>query len=154
MTARVPGAAGLPYRDFTVGLELHGAATLTETHVVLSAGLFNDFNPLHVNETAARRGHYGRRLVHGPTVLGIMQGTLGNAVTGTGIAVLEALFRFRMPVFIGDTVEYVWRVTATDDKPKYDGGIVTLEGVCTKEDGTVVIEATDKLLVSNGGDPS
>lgn len=133
-----------------MGLELTGAATLTETHVVLAAGLFNDFNPLHMDETAAQAGPFGRRLVHGPTVLGIMQGTLGNAVMGTGIALLEASFRFLAPVFIGTTVRYVWRVVELHDKPHRHAGIVLLEGICRRaDDEVVVIRATDKLLVSD-----
>ena len=149
----VPGQpVGLTYSEFELGLELHGAATLTETHVVLSAGLFNDFNPLHMNEEAAQAGYFGRRLVHGPTVLGIMQGTLGNAVTGTGIAMVEALFRFRTPVFIGETINYTWKVIARDDKPRHNGGLVTFEGICRKNEDEIVIEATDKVLVSDRRD--
>jgi acyl dehydratase len=141
---------GIAYDDFEIGQELEGSATLTETHIYVSAGLFNDFNPLHVNDAAARKGPFGRRLVHGPTVLGIMQGTIGNAVSGTGVGILEVLFRFRAAVLVGDTISYVWRVVAKDDKPKHNGGIVTFEGICRNEEGTVVIEATDKVLVSDG----
>lgn len=68
---------------------------------------------------------------------------------GTAIAYMEHSIRFTAPVKPGDTLHVTWTVTAKDDKPKHDGGIVSFTGVCQNQDGTTVAEATAKLLVKN-----
>jgi acyl dehydratase len=123
--------------------------TIGESHLVISSGLFNDFNPMHMNEEVARRSVLGRRILHAPTTIGIMLGVIGNSVAETGIADLETSFHFRHPVGIGDTIHYEWEVTERIDKPKYQGGIVTYRGTCTNQDGVLVAEALNKLLIAN-----
>ena len=49
----------------------------------------------------------------------------------------------------GDTLRIAWTVTNRQDKPKHDGGIVSLTGVCTNQDETKVAEAEAKMLVAN-----
>ena len=41
-----------------------------------------------------------------------------------------------------------------DDKPKHDGGVVMLEGVCRNQKGVVVAEATGKILVRSRPAPA
>jgi 3-hydroxybutyryl-CoA dehydratase len=139
----------MTYDDFQIGVKLAGAVTIGEAHIVMSSGLFNDFNPMHMNEEVARRSVLGKRILHAPTTIGIMLGIIGNAVAETGIADLETSFRFRHPVGIGDTISYEWEVTGRDDKPKYQGGIITYLGTCTNQDGDLVVEAMNKLLIAN-----
>jgi len=139
----------MTYDDFQIGIKLTGSVTIGETHIVQSAGLFNDFNPMHMNEEVARRSVLGRRILHAPTTIGIMLGIIGNAVAETGIADLETTFRFRHPVGIGDTILYEWEVSDREDKPKYQGGIITYHGTCTNQDGDLVVEAMNKLLIAN-----
>ena len=40
-----------------------------------------------------------------------------------------------------------WVVTAKADKPKWQGGVVTLDGTCTNQDGVVVATAEGRILV-------
>jgi len=49
----------------------------------------------------------------------------------------------------GDTLRIVWTVTERLDKPKHDGGIVSLSGICTNQEETKVAEADAKMLVAN-----
>jgi 3-hydroxybutyryl-CoA dehydratase len=139
----------LRYDDFELGRVLSGRMTITETHIVTSCGLFNDFNPMHVDEEVARASVLGKRILPAPTTIGIMLGVIGNAVAGTGIGDLETTFRFRHPVGIGDTLSYTWEVVERIDKPKYQGGILTFDGRCSNQDGDQVVEAMNKLLISN-----
>ena len=48
------------------------AKTITETDVYLFAGITGDFSPVHVNRQVMERSRFGRRLVHGALVSGLM----------------------------------------------------------------------------------
>jgi acyl dehydratase len=140
---------GRGYDEVTVGDTFETSMTLTETHIVLGAGLFGDFNPLHVNQRFAQQSRYGSRIAHGYLTTSFMAAQLGMVFHGTAIAYLEHTSRFTAPVAAGDTLSIVWTVTARDDKPKHDGGIVSLAGLCSNQDGTKVAEAEAKLLVAD-----
>ena len=74
---------------------------------------------------------------------------MGMILYGTAIAYVEHSIRFTAPVRAGDTLTSLWTVTAKDDKPKHNGGMVSFSGVCLNQDGTKVAEAEAKLLVAN-----
>lgn len=123
--------------------------TLTETHIVLGAGLFGDFNPLHVDQSFASGSRYASRIAHGYLTSNVMAAPLGMMFQGTAIAYLEHTCRFLAPVRAGDTLATAWRIVALDRKPKHQGGIVTLSGTCTNQEGIRVAEADAKMLVSD-----
>lgn len=140
---------GHTYDDVKIGDVYESAMTLTETHIVLGAGLFGDFNPLHVNETWAKKGKFGTRIAHGYLTSNVMAAPFGMWFHGTAIAYVEHAIRFTAPVKPGDTLHVSWTVSAKDDKPKHGGGIVSFTGVCKNQDGVTVAEATAKLLIGN-----
>jgi len=76
-----------------------------------------------------------------------MGAAVGMYFHGTAVAYLEHAARFKAPVRAGDTLTTTWTVTGRHDKPKHGGGVVTLEGVCRDQHGTVVAEADAKMLV-------
>jgi len=79
----------------------------------------------------------------------MMAAQFGMLLYGTAIAYVEHAIRFTAPVKPGDTLHVTWTVTSKEDKPKHNGGIVGFAGVCKNQHGTVVAEATAKLLVQN-----
>ncbi len=80
---------GRPYSSLAVGEELWGALTVTETHVVLAAGVFNDPGPNHINRLQAESNRFGTQIAHGTLLNGIMLGILGNGLGSTIVAMLE-----------------------------------------------------------------
>jgi acyl dehydratase len=138
---------GKHYDEVKVGDTFGASLTVTETHLVLAAGLFGDFNPLHVDETHARASRLGGRVLHGAFTGALMSAPAGMHFHGTAIAYLEQNCRFKAPVRPGDTVTTTWTVVDKLDKPKQDGGIVVLAGACRNQDGTLVAEAEGKMLV-------
>src|SRR6266540_4294327 len=69
--------AGLYWEEWEVGAEFTTAArTVTETDIVVYAGLSGDYNPLHVNEEYSKTTEFGGRIAHGPLVYGIAAGLL------------------------------------------------------------------------------
>lgn len=89
--------------------ERFGASlTVTETHIVMGAGLFGDFNPLHVNEQFSKNTRFGTRILHGPLTAALMTAPLGNYFAGTVVAYLEHNCRFIAPVRAMDTLTTTW----------------------------------------------
>ena len=138
---------GRGYDQVKVGECYDSQMTLTETHIVLGAGLFGDFNPLHIDQSFAAQSRYAGRIAHGYLTSNVMAAPLGMMFQGTAIAYLEHCCRFLAPVHAGDTLTTSWTITALDRKPKHQGGIVTLSGTCTNQDGVRVAEADAKMLV-------
>ncbi len=141
--------SGRGYNEIAVGDVFDSAMTLTETHIVLGAGLFGDFNPLHVNQVAAEDSRWGGRIAHGYLTSNVMAAQLGMIFHGTAIAYVEHAIRFTAPVRPGDTLAVRWEITALDAKPKHDGGMVTMKGVCRNQAGVEVANADGKILVRN-----
>jgi acyl dehydratase len=140
---------GRGYNELKVGDRFESSMTLTETHIVLGAGLFGDFNPLHVNENFGKQTRFGSRIAHGYLTSNVMAAELGMITHGTAVAYLEHTIRFVAPVRAGDTLTTVWTVTAKDDKPKHNGGVVTFSGTCANQEGAAVAEAVAKLMVTD-----
>lgn len=142
---------GKGYAEVAVGESFSGSLTVTETHLGLAAGLIGDFHPLHVDEPFAAQTRYGGRVLHGVFTAALVGGPVGTFFAGTGTAYLEHACRFKEAVRPGDTITTTWTVTGKDDKPKHDGGVVTLSGICRNQNDAVVVEAEAKLLVRNNG---
>jgi len=137
------------YDEVAMGDRFAAGLTVTEAHLVLAAGLFGDFNPLHVNEEFSRRSRFGSRILHGPFTSALVSAPVGMYFSGTAIAYLEHACRFTAPVRPGDTLTSEWTVTGKLDKPKHDGGIVVLKCACTNQERETVVEADGKILVAN-----
>lgn len=146
--------SGVRYDDVRIGETFSGTMTVTETHLVLGAGLIGDFNPHHVDECYAKGTRFGGRILHGMLTGAIMGAPLGMRFHGTAIAFLEHNVRFTAPVFAGDTLTTTWTVAAKLDKPKHAGGIVVLHGVCRNQDDVVVASAESKMLAGNSHAPA
>jgi 3-hydroxybutyryl-CoA dehydratase len=137
------------YDEVRIGERFGASVTVTETHLVLAAGMFGDFNPLHVDQEFAKRSRFGGRILHGPFSAALVSSPVGMHFAGTAIAYLEHACRFKAPVRPGDTLATEWTVLEKLDKPKQQGGICVLRGVATNQDGALAVEADGKILVSS-----
>ena len=143
---RIP--AGRAYDEVSVGDEFDYVLTITETHLVTAAGLFGDFNPLHVDETFASQSRFGGRILHGPFTSAFVAAPVGIYFSGTAIAYLEHSCRFLAPVRPGDTLRASWGITEMTDKPKFQGGGVSLSCLCTNQQDVEVASAAGKIMVA------
>lgn len=137
------------YNELSVGESFRNAITITETHLVLGAGLIGDFNPHHMNEEYAKRSRFGTRILHGMVTSAMMGAPVGMYFHGTAVAYLEHAARFVAPVRVNDTITTTWTIVELQGKPKHAGGVVVLKGVCANQDGTTVAEADARMLVSS-----
>ena len=110
------------YEDLVVGEVVESPGlTITETHVVLFAGLTGDFHPVHTNEVMARATQYGGRIAHGPAIFAIATGLFTIADPIDSIAFLGMTWKYLKPVALGNTVRVRstlmnTRVTSSGDK--------------------------------------
>ena len=136
------GSARLRIEDLSVGMTAVYARTVTETDVVLFAGISGDNNPVHMNENYARATVFKGRIVHGLLSASFVSTVIASRLPGPGSIYLSQNLRFKAPVRAGDTVEA--RVTITDiilEKSR-----VALKTVCSVGD-TVVIDGEALVLV-------
>jgi 3-hydroxybutyryl-CoA dehydratase len=137
------------FEETSIGDAFGASLTVTETHLVLAAGLLGDFNPLHVDETYAQGTRMGRRILHGTFTGAIVSAPAGMYFHGTAIAYLEQNCRFKAPVRPGDTLRTTWTIEGREEKPRHGGGIVSMRARCENQHGTLVAEADGKMLVAN-----
>ena len=138
------------FEDFVTGTVYESRGrTVTEADVVNFAGLSGDFVELHTNEEFARKSPFGKRIAHGALVFSISTGLMTqiNLVNDTVLAFygMDKL-RFTGPVFLGDTVRVIKRVTELKEKDA-ERGVITFETQVLNQNNEPVIVYTDKLLV-------
>jgi acyl dehydratase len=95
------------FEDFIEGeVVLSPGRTITEADVVAFAGMSGDYNPAHTDHEEARKGPFGAPIAHGLLCLIIAAGLAerDGGLDGTAIAMLGVEWRFKQPVFFGDTI--------------------------------------------------
>jgi 3-hydroxybutyryl-CoA dehydratase len=122
--------------------------TVTETDVVLFAGLSGDFNPLHCNHQLSEHGPFGRPVAHGLLVLSIATGLISNSPRVDTLAFLAILeWRFLLPVVFGDTVKVVSRVEALEPQARGRRGVVTWHRQIVNQTGQIVQQGRTQTMV-------
>ncbi|AOX99770.1 MaoC family dehydratase [Jeongeupia sp. USM3] len=92
------------FEDLSIGLTAEYRKTMTETDVVLFAGLSGDNNPMHIDEEFARETRFGSRIIHGMLTASLLSTVIGTRMPGPGVIYMAQNLRFLKPVKIGDTV--------------------------------------------------
>ena len=75
---------GLFFEDLKVGMTAVYARTLTETDIVLFAGISGDNNPVHINEEFASNTAFSGRIAHGMLTAAFISTVLGMKLPGPG----------------------------------------------------------------------
>jgi 3-hydroxybutyryl-CoA dehydratase len=130
------------FDEVAVGQVAEFRKTVTETDVVLFAGITGDFNPAHVDEVTAAASRFGGRIAHGMLSASFISTVLGTRLPGPGTIYLEQTLRFTAPARIGDTVAA--RVEVAELLPK---GRVRLTTTVVNQDGVAVVEGQALVLV-------
>ncbi len=122
-------------RTYTVGERASVRRTITETEIILFAGISGDVNPAHVDEEWGKGTRFEGRVAHGLISAGLISAVLGTKLPGPGTLWLEQSLRFLQPVRPGDTVNA--EVEITEVLPK---GRLRFKATCTNQSGAVVID--------------
>ncbi|MFH1806986.1 MAG: MaoC family dehydratase [Pseudomonadota bacterium] len=101
---QLDGLTGFYLEDLETGMTGSYAKTVTETDIVLFAGLSGDTNPVHLNDEFAKTTMFEGRIAHGMLSAGFISTVLGTRLPGPGTIYLSQNLQFKAPVRIGDTV--------------------------------------------------
>jgi len=142
--------SGVCFEDLQVGDEFQSPGrTVTETDIVIFAGLSGDYNVLHTDAEHMKGSVFGERIAHGLLALSIQQGLLDRSMPERSRERFVGLkWKFRGPIKIGDTLHVQARITAKKEADEPGWGSVTMERQILNQRGEVVQEGETEHLVS------
>lgn len=123
--------------------------TVTEMDNILFCCLTMNSQPLHIDAEFAKSTQFGRPVVNGNFVLGLV---VGLSVSGLSEGTIVANLGFEKvllpkPVFHGDTISVEsYILDKRESKSKNDRGIVHLKHIGYKQDGLVVCECDRHVM--------
>lgn len=138
--------------DFVIGeTSTSPARTITETDVVLFAGLSGDVNPIHTDEEFCKKNSpFGTRIAHGMLGLSVVTGLSARIgdMAGSAIAFLGIEdWRFLNPIIAGDTVHLVVETTEARPTSKPGRGLVKRKLTLVNQKGEVCQQGLFSVLV-------
>ncbi len=143
---------GKYYQEFKVGEKITSAGrTITESDIVIFAGLSGDYNQLHTSEPFAKGNVYGERIAHGLLILSVVSGLAARLgfSEGTALALTKISWKFRAPVMIGDTIYAAFTVKRKKKISKMGGGFVEFDVLVCNQDEKVIQKGTWTTLVKS-----
>lgn len=129
--------------NLKIGDKFSTSKQITDAVVRAFAELSGDFNPIHLDEEFAAKTQFGKRIAHGMISGALISAVLGNEFREKKIVYLSQTMKFIAPVFIDDTVT----ATATVIDIREDKPIVTIETVCTNQNGEKVVIGEGKIML-------
>ncbi len=140
--------------DFDVGeKDVSPGRTVTETDIVMFAGLSGDWDQLHTNAEYMKNSPFGQRIAHGMLTLSIASGLALRTRGRPPIEVLAFLgmdnVRLTAPVFIGDTIRVESEVIeARPSKSSPRAGILKFKNTVKNQRDEEVATWEAALMVS------
>ena len=145
-------ARGRHFEEFARGdIVVSAGRTITEADIFNFAGLAGDYTQIHTNAEFAHQSLFGQRVAHGLLLMAIASGLLAQLgfIEGTVLAFREITWKFRLPVFIGDTIHVQATVTNLKAVKRLGGGAVTFDVQIINQGGEVVQSGQWILLIAS-----
>ena len=119
-------------RGLSVGDTFVVVRRFTEKDVSAFARVTRDYNPIHFDQRFVETKKFSGRICHGLLVGSILT-EIGGQI---GWLASEMNFRFKRPVYLGDTVECRFTIKKIDARNR-----ARAEAIYLNQDGDVVLEA-------------
>lgn len=129
--------------DIKIGDSFSRSRLVTEELVRAFAEVSGDHNPIHLDEEFAKTTRFGRRIAHGMLSGAFISAVMGEELAARKVVYLSQTMKFVKPVYIGDTVT----TTSTVKKIREEKGIVSMETICTNQDGETVVTGEGMVLI-------
>ncbi|MEW5908713.1 MAG: MaoC family dehydratase [Thermodesulfobacteriota bacterium] len=110
------------------------SVSVTDEMIRNFARATGDNNPIHLDDEAAKKSIFKRRVAHGMLSAGILSGVIGMQFPGEGTIYLSQTMKFLAPVFIGDTLKVALKVMEIIKEKKR----IRLETVITNQDQKII----------------
>ena len=146
MTNPADNLHGYYFEELEVGMTDVFAKTVTETDIVMFAGISGDTNPVHLNEDFASGTMFKGRIAHGILSASFISTVIGTKLPGPGCIYVSQNLKFKAPVKAGDTVEAHCTITELNADKKF----VTLKTQCLVA-GKVVVDGEAMIMVPSRG---
>ena len=146
------GPHGLYYEEIEPGAEfVTRGRTITEADLVQFAALTGDYNPMHTDERYMQTHPMGRRVAHGMLSLSYAVGQIYQLgfMERTVIAFRSVEMKFSLPVFIGDTLHSVLRITEKRPSRRLGGGSITAAVRIINQEGRSVQSGSMTLIIAS-----
>ena len=119
------------------GAKASVSVLVTEKLIDGYADLSDDYNPLHTSDEYCSGTVFGRRIAHGLVCEALISKLVASELPGPGAIFLEASYKFKKPVFVGDTV------VAEGEILEYikDKALFIIGFICTNQEGEIVVES-------------
>jgi acyl dehydratase len=149
--SRYPYQRGLYFDEFEIGQEIQSVGrTVTEADVVGFASVTGDWTRIHTDTIFASKHPLGQRVAHGLLGLSIAVSlaTRTGFIEGTVLAFREIEdWKFRLPIYIGDTISMRATVTNTKLVRPLGGGLIYFKVDLLNQGNSVVQQGKWALLV-------
>jgi 3-hydroxybutyryl-CoA dehydratase len=127
---------GKTIEEIKIGDAAQFSKTVTETDIILYAGITGDFNPMHIDKEYAEKTMFKSRIAHGMLSAGFISTLLGMHLPGPGTIYMKQELNFLAPVRIGDTLTARAEVKEIIESKKR----VVMRTTCTNQNGTLVLD--------------
>jgi len=129
--------------ELKIGDKFSTQRLVTDELIRKFADVSGDYNPIHLDEEVAKNTRFGKRIAHGMLSGAFISAVLGYEFSERKIVYLSQTLKFTAPVFIGDTVT----ATATVTNIREDKPIITLETICTNQNGDVLVKGEAAVMI-------
>jgi len=129
--------------DVKLGDTFSTTREITDELIRKFADVSGDHNPIHLDEEFAASTRFGKRIAHGMLSGAFISAILGTEFKERRIVYLSQTMRFTAPTFIGDTIT----ATGTVKAIREDKGIITLETICTNQNGEITVKGEAVLML-------
>ena len=127
----------------SLGQTAESTRQVTDTDVVLFAGITGDLNPVHVDVARATASRFGQRIAHGMLTAGHLSALMAMQLPGPGAVYLAQSLKFVRPVHIDDHITS--RVEVMELNPTTRR--IRLLTTCRNQHGKLVLEGEAVILV-------
>jgi len=143
---------GMYFEELEIGQKMVSPGrTMTEADIVQFCGLSGDYNELHSNAEYAQHTVFGQRVVHGLLGLAVASGLAGRLgfMEGTAQAFMGLDWKFKRPIFIGDTIAVQAVIKSKKEVRRLGGGIVVVDVAVLNQRQEIVQQGEWTVLIKS-----